>query len=97
MRQLLPVWTLLLGSFLLLFAGGINAFILPVRGNAEGFSSLSLGLLGTGWAAGYVLGCIFTAKLVANVGHVRTFGVMCAFAGIAILASLLVVSPLAFS
>ena len=52
--------------------------------------------MGTGWAAGYVLGYTFTAKLVANVGHVRTFGVMCAFAGIAILASLLVVSPLAW-
>lgn len=89
MRHLLPISALLIGSGFLLFAGGINALILPVRGTAEGFSSLSLGLLGTGWALGYVLGCLFTPRLVARVGHIRSFGVMSALAAIAILASLL--------
>ena len=45
-RQILPISALLLGSFFLLFAGGINGLILPVRGSAEGFTDLSLGLLG---------------------------------------------------
>jgi hypothetical protein len=49
-RQLLPISALLLGSALLLFAGGMNGLILPVRGSAEGFSAGALGLLGTGWA-----------------------------------------------
>ena len=96
MRQIMPVWPLLLGSFFLLFAGGMNSLILPLRGDQEGFSTFSLGLLGTGWAVGYILGCISTVKLVARVGHVRTFGVMCAFASIAILASLLLVSAWAW-
>ncbi len=92
-RQILPISALLLGSFFLLFAGGINSLILPVRGSAEGFSALSLGLLGTGWAIGYVSGCLFTARLVARVGHIRSFSVMAAFAGIVILAQLLLMSP----
>ncbi|MDF0600433.1 MFS transporter [Psychromarinibacter sp. C21-152] len=96
MRQFLPISALLLGSAFLLFAGGINALILPVRGTAEGFSSLALGLLGTGWALGYVTGCLFTPRLVARVGHIRSFGVMCALAAIAILASLLILTPWAW-
>jgi len=85
-----------MGSAFLLFAGGINGLILPVRGAAEGFSTLSLGLLGTGWAIGYVLGCIVVPRLVASVGHVRSFSVMAAFAACAILSSLLIISPFAW-
>lgn len=92
-RQFLPVSALLLGSGLLLFAGGINALILPVRGAAEGFSAASLGLLGTGWAVGYVLGCWRGPRLVGKVGHIRAFSVMSAFAAVALLASLLFLTP----
>ena len=91
-RQILPISALLLGTFFLTFAGGINSLILPVRGSAEGFGSLSLGLLGTGWAIGYVSGCMLTARLVARVGHIRAFSVMASIAGIMILAQLLFLS-----
>lgn len=67
--------------------------ILPVRGSLEGFSSISLGLLGTGWAVGYIAGCILTPRLVANTGHIRSFGVMAALAGVSILLSLLFLTP----
>ncbi len=36
-RHLLPVSALLMGSGLLLFAGGMNSLILPIRGALEGF------------------------------------------------------------
>lgn len=91
-RHLLPISALLAGSFFLLFAGGVNSLVLPLRGAQEGFSSFSLGLLGTGWAVGYVAGCMFTAALVKRVGHIRAFSVMCAVACIGILAQLLLVS-----
>ncbi|MDC0739410.1 MFS transporter [Cognatishimia sp. SS12] len=92
-RSLLPLSALLLGSAFLLFAGGINGLILPVRGESEGFSAASLGLLGTGWALGYVAGCLRTPALVARVGHIRAFGSLCALAAIAVLLSLLLISP----
>ena len=94
--QILPISALLLGLSFLLFAGGINGLILPVRGAAEGFSAVSLGVLGTGWAIGYISGCLLTARLVANVGHIRSFSVMCALAAVAILASLMFLSPYAW-
>ncbi len=70
---------------MLLFAGGVHGLILPVRGSAEGFTAASLGLLGTGWAIGYVAGCLVAPRLVGAVGHIRTFGVMCAIAAVSIL------------
>jgi MFS family permease len=92
-RNMLPLAALLLGSAFLLFAGGVNSLILPVRGDAEGFSATSLGFLGTGWAIGYIAGCIRTPKMVARVGHIRAFGAMCAIAAIAVLLSLVLIDP----
>jgi MFS family permease len=92
-RSLLPLSALLLGSAFLVFAGGMNGLVLPIRGVAEGFTAASLGLLGTGWAIGYVAGCVATPKLVSRVGHIRSFGVMCAIAAIAVLLSLLLITP----
>lgn len=93
LRSLLPLAALLLGSAFLLFAGGVNSLILPVRGEAEGFTAASLGFLGTGWAIGYVAGCLRTPVLVARVGHIRAFGAMCALAAIAVLLSLVLITP----
>ena len=95
-RQILPISALLLGSALLLFAGGMNGLILPLRGTLEGFGATALGLLGSGWAVGYVLGCMVMARLVGRVGHIRAFGVMAAFAAVAVLVSLLILSPWAW-
>ncbi|UWR58383.1 MFS transporter [Phaeobacter inhibens] len=92
-RSLLPLSALLMGSAFLLFAGGVNGLILPIRGEAEGFTAASLGLLGTGWAVGYVAGCMRTPALVARVGHIRAFGAMCTIAAIAVLLSLVLITP----
>lgn len=93
LRNILPLTALLIGSAFLLFAGGVNALILPVRGEAEGFTAISLGLLGTGWALGYVAGCLRTPAIVARVGHIRAFGAMRALASISVLMSLIAIDP----
>lgn len=96
LRSLVPISALLLGSALLMFAGGMHGLILPVRGEAEGFTATTLGLLGTGWAIGYVAGCLVVPRLVGAVGHIRVFGVMCALAACSILLPALVVEPWAW-
>ncbi|MGF1649654.1 MAG: MFS transporter [Hyphomicrobiaceae bacterium] len=95
-QQLVPLLALLLGSAFLLMAGGINALVLPLRGSGEGFSTFALGLLGTGWAVGYVLGCLYTPRLVRRVGHIRAFSVLAATAGLAVLSSLILMTPYAW-
>lgn len=72
-RNLLPVMALLLGTLFLFLGNGLHGLLMPVRGAAEGYSNEVLGLLGTTWATGFVLGCFIAPKLVMRVGHVRAF------------------------
>lgn len=87
---------LLGGSAFLLFAGGLHGLLLPIRGELEGFTAATLGLLGTGWAVGYIIGCLRMPAIVARAGHIRAFAVVCAVAAISILLSLLLISPWAW-
>ena len=96
LRHLLPISALLLGAGLLKFAGGMNGLILPLRGEAEGFTPFALGALGTSWAVGFVTGSLTMARLVGRTGHVRAFGVMCAMATFAVLMSLLLLNETAW-
>jgi len=72
-RNLLPVLALLMGTLFLFLGNGLHGLLLPMRGSAEGYSNEVLGLLGTSWAAGFVLGCFFAPQVVMRVGHVRAF------------------------
>ena len=45
-----PILSLLRGTAFLLAASGLHGLLLPLRGQLEGFSTASLGLMGTAWA-----------------------------------------------
>ena len=72
-RNLLPVLALLAGTLFLFLGNGLHGLLLPMRGANEGYSTTVLGLLGTSWATGFVLGCLFAPLVVRRVGHVRAF------------------------
>jgi len=92
MSQVVKIYALFLGSALLMFGGGLQGLLLSVRGAEEGFSLLSLGLIGTGWSVGFVTGSIIVPMLVKRVGHIRSYAVMAAVGGITILLNLLWIS-----
>lgn len=73
-----PILSLLSGTAFLLAASGLHGLLLPLRGQAEGFSTASLGLLGTAWAAGFMAGCYLVPRLVRRVGHIRSFAALAA-------------------
>lgn len=73
-----PILSLLRGTAFLLAASGLHGLLLPLRGQEEGFSTASLGLMGTAWAGGFVAGCFFAPRLVRRAGHVRAFGTFAA-------------------
>lgn len=91
-----PIVSLLFGTAFLLAASGLHALLLPIRGQAEGFSTTALGLVGTFWAAGFVAGCFLAPRLVGRVGHVRAFGAFAASAAIIALFTGLLVDPVAW-
>lgn len=72
-RNILPVLSLLIGTLFLFLGNGLQGLLLPVRGTHEGYSNEVLGLLGTTWAGGFVLGCFVAPQLVRRIGHVRAF------------------------
>lgn len=89
MSSALKIYALFIGSALLMFGGGLQGLLLSVRGAQEGFSLLSLGLIGTGWSVGFIAGSIMVPMLVKRVGHIRAYSVMAAIGTITILLNLL--------
>lgn len=93
-RHLLPIIALLVSCAFLLAGGGLHGIILPVRGQMEGFSTFQIGWIGTGWAVGFTLGCIWVPRLVRNVGHIRTFSTLAALLSTVMLMNALVVDAM---
>jgi MFS family permease len=91
MTDLVKVSALLLGSAFLLFAGGLHGVLTAIRGGQEGFSLLALGLIGTSWSIGFVVGTIIVPRIVGRVGHVRTFSSLASVASIVILVNVMYV------
>ncbi len=87
-----PILSLLRGTAFLLAASGLHGLLLPLRGQAEGFSTTALGLMGTAWAGGFVAGCFFAPRIVRRAGHVRAFGTFAASGAIVALLTGLVIS-----
>ena len=93
-RSILSVLSLLLGTLFLLVASGIQSMVMPLRGQWEGFSVSELGFLGTGWAFGFVIGCLIAPRIIGRTGHVRAFAVFASISAVVALLSGLIVGPL---
>ncbi|MBX4957885.1 MFS transporter [Rhizobium lentis] len=92
-RNLLSVAALLFGTLFLFMGNGLQGILLPVRGNLEGYAATTLGLLGTSWAGGFVIGCLVAPKLVRRVGHVRAFSGFISIIAIIALVSGIIIDP----
>ncbi len=84
-ERFLPIAALLCGAALLFVAHGAHGMIIPLRGDLEGFSKTTIGLIGTGWAVGYILGCLHMPRIVQRVGHVRAFSAAASACAVVIL------------
>lgn len=91
--NLFSVFALLLGTLFLFLGNGLHSLLLPVRGTAEGYPTTLLGLLGTSWASGFVLGCLFAPRVVERIGHVRAFSGFAALIAIIALLTGILVDP----
>jgi MFS family permease len=94
LRQLFPIIALFASTAFLQAGAGVQAILLPVRAQIEGFTTTSIALIGTGYAIGFTVGCVLVPLLVRRVGHVRTFGSLCAILATVMLLNGLVVEPI---
>lgn len=79
-KVLAPVAMLLVGVAILLTGQGLQGILLPVRASLEQFSIHAVGFIGATYFLGFTLGCLFGARMICRVGHVRVFAAMTAAA-----------------
>lgn len=82
---ILAAFSILLSVAFLIMGNGLQLMLLPIRGGIEGFSAFQIGLLGSGYFFGFVLGCAFAPRMIMRVGHIRTFAALVAIASAAAL------------
>lgn len=82
---LLSTWALLLGFGILMLGDGLQATLLAVRADQEGFSATVTGLIMSSFYIGFLSGSILAPGITAQVGHVRVFAAFAAMASAAIL------------
>ncbi|MEF2072529.1 MFS transporter [Consotaella aegiceratis] len=93
---ILPIISLMTSTFFLMAGAGLLGILLPVRGSIEGWSAYEIGLLGTGYAIAFTVGCLIAPRIVRSAGHVRTFSSLAALLAISMLMNALIVDPIAW-
>jgi len=69
-------WALLLGMMLLQVGNGMQGTLLGIRGEMEGFSTLEMSLVMSGYFVGFLFGSRRAPEMIARVGHVRVFAAL---------------------
>lgn len=75
-----------MSAVLLQGGNGILTIIVPLRMTDVGLPATDIGFVGTGYAVGFLIGCIFATGLVRTVGHIRAYAALAAVMGTGILA-----------
>lgn len=84
---------LLLGITLLVTGMGLLGSLLGVRATLAHFPGWELGLVMSGYFAGFVIGCFLCPVLIRRVGPIRTFAALAAIVASAALAYALAINP----
>lgn len=84
MQSLYRIATLLVSVFLLVAGNSLIGLVAPIRANLDGFGDLAIGLLGSAYFAGMLLGTLETPAIVRQVGHIRAFAAFVASAVVAV-------------
>lgn len=75
----------LVSTALIMVGAGVMGSLLPLRFSAMGFSPGVIGLIATGEALGFLVGCLYAHKLIAPVGLERAYATFAGLKSVAIL------------
>lgn len=76
LKVLASSWPLLLGILLLMVGNGVQGSLLGIRGTLQGFSTLQLSIVTSGYFLGFLMGSRLAPLLIKKVGHVRVFAAL---------------------
>ncbi len=88
MSNFLSFGAIILSAALLNAGNGLIQTFLPIRMTVEGFSPTANGIMITGHAVGFLVGCLTAPGIIQRIGHIRAF---------AAAAALLAITSLAFT
>ncbi|MEX2318849.1 MAG: MFS transporter, partial [Bauldia sp.] len=71
-----PILSLLLGLAFLIVGHGLQMTLIPLRAEAEGWSTFEIGVIGSAFYVGFVAGCIGAPYLIQRAAHIRAFTAM---------------------
>jgi MFS family permease len=84
-RVYLALAAVMSGIAVVSVGNGLLAVFLAVRMTVEQFPTVTIGVVVTGYSAGFLVGCLLVGRAIRRVGHIRSFAV---FAGLMATASL---------
>ncbi|UYF99020.1 MFS transporter [Halomonas sp. GD1P12] len=93
LAMLRPVKSILYSVALLLLGNGLLNTLLSLRGVSEGFSTVLLGLVMSGYFVGFICGTWVSRRLIRRMGHIRTFGFCASLCATVALLHLVFVTP----
>ena len=96
LKTLRPLASLLLSYGLLLLANGLFNTLLGIRTRIEGFPTEVTGIIMGSYFLGLLMGGLFGARVVARVGHIRSFAAFASIMSITALLHVMWVDPLAW-
>lgn len=91
LASLASIATLMLSTLLMMAGLGLMNYMVPIRSIAEGWSTMIISIIATGYTFGFTVSCIITPKLVQRVGHVRVFSALITLLTVSILLCSLIV------
>lgn len=96
MHDIRPLIPLLITAGILIGGNGLQGTFISLRGIEEGFSTSVIGMVGTGYFLGFVIGCVYVTKVMRAIGHIRAFSALAAIASAASIMMVLVIDPISW-
>jgi len=95
-RRIYDSWPLFLGMLLLMISNGLLVTLLTLRAGDLGFTQTEISVMQALYPLGALVGCLVAPKIVAAVGHIRTFGALASLCSTAALIHMVTADPVSW-
>ncbi|MBB4303906.1 MFS family permease [Rhodobium orientis] len=92
-----PISALLFAVAAMLVGHGLQSTLLPIRAEQAHFGDVAIGLMSSGYFAGFVAGCLLVPFAIMRAGHIRAFAAIVSIASAAALIHPLLVDPVTWT
>lgn len=81
MNVLPSVAALLLSMAVMVIGHGLQQTLLPLHATSLGWADSAIGVFGSAYFLGFLLGCLLAPRVVQRAGHIRSFAALAALVG----------------